>query len=63
MIRSYLKEDHKILLAHADFHSRNIMGLTHPHDLVEDDALPKEPRSTTTGSANHNYSSYHHGDS
>lgn len=53
MIRSYLKEYHKILLPHGGFHSRDIMVLTHPHDLVEDDALPKEPGSTTTGSANH----------
>ncbi|KAJ5827556.1 hypothetical protein N7447_004319 [Penicillium robsamsonii] len=40
MIESYLKDDHKVFLAHGDFHPRNIMVVTHLDDPVADDFLP-----------------------
>ncbi|KAJ5784020.1 uncharacterized protein N7518_009697 [Penicillium psychrosexuale] len=49
MIRSYLEDDHKILLAHGDLHPRNIMVVTSLHDPVVDAAPLKEPLCTTNG--------------
>jgi hypothetical protein len=52
MIRSYLEDDHKVFLAHGDLHPRNIMVVTRLHDLVMDDAPPKESLCTTNGIVN-----------
>lgn len=52
MIKSYLTDDHKVFLAHGDFHPRNIMVLTRLNDPVADGALPKESLCTTNGTVN-----------
>lgn len=54
MIRSYLKSSHQIVLAHGDFHPRNIMVATSSqlHNPVEGDVPPQEPHHTINGSVN-----------
>ncbi|KAJ5092149.1 hypothetical protein NUU61_007019 [Penicillium alfredii] len=49
MIRSYLKDNHQLVLAHGDLHPRNIMVATSSqlHDPVEGDAPSQEPQHTT----------------
>ncbi|KGO64783.1 Phospholipase/carboxylesterase/thioesterase [Penicillium italicum] len=52
MIKSYLEDDHKVFLAHGDFHPRNIMVVTHLDGPVADDVLPKESLCSTNGIVN-----------
>jgi hypothetical protein len=47
MIKSYLEDDHKVFLAHGDFHPRKIIVLTRLNDPVADGALPKDSLYTT----------------
>lgn len=52
MIRSYLKDDHQLVLTHGDLHPRNIMVVINSllHDPAEG-GLPHEPLSTTNSIA------------